>query len=174
MQNYVNHSGGIETGSTTELSIVAQDLVSSKFASWNTFAHLPVVADTYDTLTVSFTTPRNLSVHTSVHTYLIINQDKGKELRYPKVAPTFNMNTTLFGTGFDASDSATGTYFKQSNGHPWALKIPREFVYLPEHKSITAGYLNFASWASSGGSSNANWYDHTIPTNVDTTKLMLP
>lgn len=173
-QSYVSHVNGVETGSTSELSMVVEDLVSNKLSSWNTYANVPLVADTYDTVTVTFSTPRNLAVHATVDPYLIINQNRGKELRYPNIAPSFNMNTTLLGSGYDVSNALVGTYFKQANGQPWALKIPGEFSFLKEGKSITSGYLNFASWALSGGTNNADWYDHTIPANVDTTKLRVP
>jgi LruC domain-containing protein len=44
------------------------------------------------------------------------------------------------------------------NNLPWAINIPVQFAYPAEKQDITKGFLNFNRWATSKGTTNADWY----------------
>jgi len=73
-------------------------------------------------------------------------------------APTDLVDVSLFGTADDASDPATGQYYKTAANHPWAIQVSESFDYPEEKTDIVKAYLNFANWAQSSGSSSRDWY----------------
>ena len=170
-ESYVTHTGGIEDGSNTELSVVVQDLVINKLAQFNTIPGYVPYLDSYDSVVVSFTSPVVGTVASTLNPFLIISKDRSREIHLPNHAPTFKANTSLIGFGLDAGDFATEIFYVQDDGKPWVIAVPGEFNYLYEQEEITTGYLNFVSWAQSGGTLYQDWYDVTIPANVNTTKI---
>jgi LruC domain-containing protein len=66
------------------------------------------------------------------------------------------MNTELFGTGDDASQS--GSWYKTAENLPWAVNIPESWDYPVEKAQITRAYLKFKHWAQSSGASYPDWY----------------
>lgn len=45
------------------------------------------------------------------------------------------------------------------NGRPWMLEIPTSWRFPREQVRIWNAYPGYSSWASSGGSANADWYE---------------
>ena len=82
------------------------------------------------------------------------------------------MDTTLFGTGIDASNThGGGPYFITKDGLAFALNVPInnggakgsfDWVYMKERVSIDQGFPGIAPWASSGGGSNASWWNPDV------------
>lgn len=75
-----------------------------------------------------------------------------------------------FGAGADATDPAAGYYYKTSNGLPWAIHISESFAHPKEFTPINEAYLNFSTWATSGGISHTDWFTD-LPSNRNTTKI---
>ncbi|EHU5171615.1 LruC domain-containing protein [Vibrio parahaemolyticus] len=81
------------------------------------------------------------------------------EVHLPDQAPTEQFDdTNLYGLGVDASDPVQGTYFKTSNNLPWALLIVEGWEWPLENVDLVDAYPQFATYAESAGSQNANWH----------------
>jgi LruC domain-containing protein len=90
--------------------------------------------------------------------FIIINQNRDKEVHLPYNEPTDLADTSLFGTYDDDSDLSTGDYYVSDQYLPWAINIPVSFDYPSEKNSILDAYLLFDTWASSNGNDNDDWY----------------
>ena len=113
------------------------------------------------TMSVVFDTPqaRDALGYAPYNPFLYRSADRGLEIHLPDMAPTDLSNTALLGTEDDASDAAAGVYYKTSKGLPWALNIPAaSWRYPAETLGVTDMYLDFFTWAQSGGTEKADWY----------------
>ncbi|MBN2638821.1 MAG: LruC domain-containing protein [Bacteroidales bacterium] len=90
--------------------------------------------------------------------FIIVNKVRGVEVHLPDHAPTDLADMSLLGTGDDASNPATGTYYKTDKNLPWAINLPIVFQYPIEKQDITGAYLFFADWAQSSGVLYPDWY----------------
>jgi len=90
--------------------------------------------------------------------FLIVNQDRGKEIHLPDYPPTSLANTAYFGTDQDDSDPTTGRYYKTETNLPWGINIAESYSYTIELRQITSAYLKFGSWAESSGVLFSDWY----------------
>jgi LruC domain-containing protein len=164
-------ANGAESGVTDQLSVVAQDLVNNKLWRGNTKDGEYFEEDTWDTVTIAFTTPVATSVAGSLNPYLICQKVRGMELHEVGHEPSSLADGAYYGTWDDDTNPAAGIYFQQSNGLPWVLNIPGEFEYPYEYQDITGAYLNFSTWAQSGGALNTDWYNTALPANIDQSKI---
>ncbi|MBG90525.1 MAG: hypothetical protein CL521_01770 [Actinobacteria bacterium] len=66
----------------------------------------------------------------------------------------------LFGTQNDAADPQTPTSLYKTNlGHPWGIHTADSRYQMPaEEVDVTKVYIDFATWAESGGTEKADWY----------------
>jgi len=95
----------------------------------------------------------------------------GHEIHLPGVAPTSNMNTSLYGTIHDDTNPGQGKFFLSSNNLPWALYVPKSWQYPVEGQELLNAYLDFDDYAQSNP--NLPWYQNTgsnVNTNVIYTK----
>ncbi len=83
---------------------------------------------------------------------------KGTEVHLPGRAPSARADAALFRSADDASVLGSSKTYVTATGLPWALDIPYEWDFPSELVEITKPYPGIATWATSGGSSNANWY----------------
>ncbi|MFY8019652.1 MAG: LruC domain-containing protein [Bacteroidia bacterium] len=120
-------------------------VITIKFADGNTWASEERTAIT------SFTSA-------IFNPYLIVGQDRGKEIHLPNRVPTSLVNSSYFGMYQDDSNPAEGRYYKTKNELPWVLNINQSIPYPLEKTDFTDAYLNFYNWANSNGSSNTDWY----------------
>lgn len=90
--------------------------------------------------------------------FMIINQDRGREVHLMNKQPTDLMDKDLFATGDDTSTAEKGEYFISNNGFNWALHIPQSIPYALEKVDFTKAYPKFSNWAKSGGTSYLDWY----------------
>lgn len=90
--------------------------------------------------------------------YMIINQERGKEVHLIDMAPTDKANTSLFGTADDNSDVNSNRYYKTVNNLPWALAISESIPYAKEKVGFASAFSKFIEWAGSNGGSFTDWY----------------
>ncbi len=112
------------------------------------------------TVFTSFETPVPLSQAGSppYNPFIIVDQERGREVHLPNKTPTTLVNTALFGTQNDDSNPSIGKYYKTQNNLPWAIDIPVSFDYPVEKALIINAYLHFAEWAESSGTLYTDWY----------------
>jgi len=80
------------------------------------------------------------------------------EIHLRNQAPTAAFQENFFGRGDDASNAATGQYFVNENGMPWAINIPYEWQYPLEYMDIKYAYPDFHGHVVSAGVNNSDWF----------------
>jgi LruC domain-containing protein len=81
------------------------------------------------------------------------------------------VDSKLFNTLDDKSTTNNKTY-STATQQPWAIEIPQaSFAYPLEAQDISRTYLKFASWASSGGTKDVDWYSNTGAGYRDASKI---
>jgi LruC domain-containing protein len=84
------------------------------------------------------------------------------EVHLKNKAPTTSFASQIFGQGDDNSDSALARYFQSSNGMPWALEIPTNWLHPKENVNLLQAYPQFAGFsADQTGQTNRLWYQQT-------------
>ncbi|MEM8558497.1 MAG: LruC domain-containing protein [Bacteroidota bacterium] len=132
------------------------------FANTQTEAPHVAVEDTVK-LALVFGTPvpsaqaQGLSV-TWLNPFLVSNQERGREVHLPNLAPSAGADPAMLGSRQDRSDTNAGFTYKNERGLPWALHFADGFVYPTEQTEITTAYTRFQQWAESSGESFADWY----------------
>jgi len=101
--------------------------------------------------------------------FIIVNQDRGKEVHLPDYPPTSLANTSLFGTLDDTSNPNTERYYRTTNNLPWAINTYSTFKYPIEKTEITKAYLRLIDWVLSNKSQFNDW--DTNPTFIDNTHI---
>ena len=89
--------------------------------------------------------------------FIIVNEDRGREIHLPNHPPTTLASSDFFGTSQDKTDLVAGHYYKTDRNLPWALNLIQTFEYPIEKTQITAAYLRFYDWAASGGQLFPDW-----------------
>jgi len=112
------------------------------------------------TILTTLTSPVALSQAGSppYNPFIIVNQERGREVHLPNYTPTSLADNALFGTSLDDSNPAIGKYYKTQYNLPWAIDIPTVFDYPVEKALIVNAHLHFAEWAESSGSQFNDWY----------------
>ena len=90
--------------------------------------------------------------------FIVVNEERGREVHLPGSTPTSLADITLFGKGQDNSNPSKGKYYMSDKYLPWALNIPVQFDYPAEKEDITKTYLMFNNWAITRGGSYTDWY----------------
>ena len=72
--------------------------------------------------------------------------------------PTDLADPSYFGQYQDVTDPKTGVYYKSDKNLIWMMSLPVSFDYMIEKNDIIKGYLNFGTWAESGGILFPDWY----------------
>ncbi|MBP6609766.1 MAG: LruC domain-containing protein [Paludibacter sp.] len=111
-------------------------------------------------LKVVFNTPISLSSFGTppYNPFIVINEERGKEVHLPGGEPTSLVDKSLFGTADDNTNLATQKYYMSDKYLPWAINIPTQFAYPAEKQDITKAYLVFNNWAKSQGFNYMDWY----------------
>ncbi len=128
------------------------DAVRSQYYS-NTETGLMSTPDTV-TFTINFSS-NNGSVFNSDF-YIFHRLERGREIHMVGFTGTAAADQSLYNTG----DDVNGTY-KTVNGLPWAMDLVLDgsnFKHPFEKVDMITAYPQFSAWASSGGSTNPNWY----------------
>jgi LruC domain-containing protein len=139
---------------------------------FNTIKTNPLYASDSIYINIALNTPvegTKLSID-KFNPFIFTNKRRGYEIHLGNFKPTDLANTALFGTYVDRTNPGNNIYYKNSNGMPWAILIPENFVYPIEKTPITGGYNFFDDWAISGGSGYGSWYTNS-PGNRNTNNL---
>lgn len=89
--------------------------------------------------------------------FIIVNQNRGKEVHLPDYKPTSLVNTAFFGTIDDASNPGAGKYYRTSANLPWAINTYESFQYPIEKAEVTKAYLKLIDWVISNGTQFTDW-----------------
>ena len=91
--------------------------------------------------------------------FLIVGQDRSREVHLPGYAPTSLADESFFGTADDAGRRGQiNSYYKSRSALPWAINIPESFAYPVEKQDVRGAHLVFDKWAQSTGFSYMDWY----------------
>jgi len=151
---------GYEAGHTTNTVIIPVDAVNTLLSRSiiNTVHGGYTVQTTVQTVTMHLSTPQTSIGTPPYNPFIFVNQDRGKEIHMKDHPPTQLANPVYFGSLNDASNPATGYYYRSATGLPWGLELPVDFAYPVEKTDIVQTYMHFAEWAQSSGSMYPDWY----------------
>jgi LruC domain-containing protein len=151
---------GVEDGQRLTTIIIADDVNY----------RLPIMANvsgenshsSEDTLRVTVTFNQSLRKaelgFAPYNPFLIINQDRRREIHLMNQPPTDLVDRSLFGSANDHTNPSAGRFYTSEQGLNWALHTPISIDHTKERVDFTNGYKKFAAWARSGGFEYADWY----------------
>lgn len=152
---------GMEAGHTNQTVWIVMDAINDIYQSggfFNTLPDHPYVET--DTIEMAMTLNTSQATYGSApfNPFIIVNQERGKEVHLLDFPPTALASNEFFGEWEDASVPANGSYYKTATNLPWAIEIPVSFDYPYEKVDILQTHLKFGEWASSGGVLYPDWY----------------
>lgn len=156
------NGNGTESGQSNAVFIATTN-AHDHFAT-GSFVNTEEGATNYEaqeiTLAIEFTSPKTYDEIGSVpyNPFVIISQNRGREVHLPGYAPTDLVDSSLFGTQDDDSDPSTGVYYRSKTDLPWGIHLPESFAYPKEKVDIRKAHLRFNDWARSYGFSYMDWY----------------
>jgi LruC domain-containing protein len=158
-----NLSGGTIEGDKTNATIRLFDNVRDHQQTWNTVQNVGYNDSVNFNLSFDISALVDISEFgVGLHDpFVWINEaSKGRnyEIHLPGKNPTSNATYPLLGLGDDDTQLLGSKKYLSKNNLPWAIIIPERFDYPYESQNITQAYLNFASWAQSGGGTYKDWY----------------
>ena len=112
------------------------------------------------TLNIQLSNPKSYDAIGSVpyNPFMVISQDRGREVHLPGYQPTDLVDSSLFGTLDDNSDPEQGIYYRSKTSLPWGIHLPESFAYPVERADVRNGHLRFSDWSRSFGFSYLDWY----------------
>jgi len=164
-ENYLNlNANGTEQGQTNTVIFLfdnAFNMIGSSGSSFvNTKEDVAYVSPDTNQAHILYSTPMVNAGSAPYNPFIVVGEERGKEVHLAGEEPTDLVNQSLFGTFADDSNPATGKYYQTSNNLPWALDLPVKFDYPVEQVQIINGYNHFREWGESGGSSFTDWYEN--------------
>ena len=159
-------SNGTESGQDNAVFIVT-DNVHALFNTngfINTEEDKPQQDPQTITLNTVFNSPKTYAQlgNAPYNPFMIVGQERGREVHLPGYAPTNLVNTEYFGTLDDNTDLENGIYYRSKTDLPWAIHLPESFDYPQEKVDIRDVHLRFKDWAQSFGFSYMDWYRDQI------------
>jgi LruC domain-containing protein len=111
------------------------------------------------TVTINLTTPIALGSMglPPYNPFMIINQDRTREVHLIDNPPTDLANQSLLGTSHDNSLPGSGRYYVTQNNLPFAIDISSPFDYPVEKVQVTEAHLKFFQWGESSGTQYYDW-----------------
>jgi len=166
-ESYISVDGnGLEQGQVHPTIIVFDDIFNSlpppgSGTGVNTEDGPPFVP--FDTITVVMTPVQDSYDANDFdlvewNPFIIINQDRDREVHLKDKPPTTLADQSIFGTIDDDSDSGADRYYVTENNLPWAIVVPSSFDWPKEKVDISQAYLHFIEWAESMGDDYNDWY----------------
>lgn len=93
--------------------------------------------------------------------YLIVGQDRGKEVHLINRVPSAKVNILYFNKEQDKSSPSQNRYYTTDNNLPWALNVVNSIPFAKEKVDFSQAYLKFIQWAESGGTLFTDWFMNT-------------
>ena len=167
------NSNGTEAGHATYANFLvfddAYELFPAQGTSFiNTLANAPNLGTDTTRMTVTFlaggvapsggTLSLGSLPNSAFNPYLIVGQDRGKEVHLINKVPTAKVNNAYFGQEQDRSNAAQGKYYLTETNLPYALNVVSSIPYTIEKTDFSEAYLKFVDWAQSGGVTYTDWY----------------
>lgn len=156
------NANGTEANQSKAVFIVTDNLHDHFNVSGfvNTEKNKPYHEPQHVILNVNFTKATNYDEIGSppYNPFLIVNQERGREVHLPSYYPTDLVDTDYFGIGDDDSNIESGIYYKSKTSLPWAINFPSSFDYPIETSDVRNAHLKFNSWTQSDGFSYMDWY----------------
>lgn len=90
--------------------------------------------------------------------YLIVNQDRNKEIHLMDMPPSSLASQELFGKDDDASNAGKGLYYRSKNNLPWMIAVAKSIPYPTEKTEFSKAFTHFVDWAASEGQKYEDWY----------------
>lgn len=166
---------GTEAGQSSNTNILVYDDVyklftgnNGGFSYINTDPNAPNLGTDTTSITVRFLvngvapsggTLSNSDFSTSLfNPYLIVGQDRGKEVHLMNRRPSAKVNNAYFGQDQDKSNAGQNKYYLTDNNLPWALNLTSSIPYAKEKAEFSTAYLKFIDWAQGGGVTFTDWY----------------
>lgn len=154
------NSNGTEAGQDNAV-IIAFDDANENFTNFGNVFN-PANHTPEDTLVVNVTfntpVPKQTLGMAPYNPFIILDQNRGREVHLSGMEPTSLVNTGLFGTADDDTRPAENRFYKSNAGLNWGIHIPRSIPYPREGVDMTEAFLQFRSWAESGGAVSTDWY----------------
>lgn len=127
----------------------------------NTDAAEPSVQGRAINVNIQFAAPQRIDVSAAPFDMFIFRSDEpSHQIHRPEYAGTDTMDTTLFGTGVDASTDTR--HFVDAQGLPYALHVPGVTFWPREHTAIDQAFPDIVAFAASGGTQNLEWYANNL------------
>ena len=175
-----NAANGCDNGQTYANIVVYDDaqqiLPSPGGSGTNVILTNGYVAPDTTSVTLTFTAVSGQMIALSevvFNPYIIVNQVRGKEVHLPDYLPSSKASSGFFGQDQDNTNPGLNRYYKTINNLPWALNVTSSIPYTHTTNDFISGYLHFAEWAQSGGSSYTDWFSNTGSGYRDNTKLYI-
>lgn len=90
--------------------------------------------------------------------YLVVNQERSKEIHLVDMPPTTLASTKYFGEQDDASNPGKGKYYRSKSNVPWMIAVSKSIPYPTEKAEFSTAFTKFIEWAESGGELSPDWY----------------
>ena len=169
LSNYISHVNGLENNQTKATIILFDDAFNlladpvDGSIGINTDPLGTFVQPDTLTVTISFNTNLGKTINDiyasgAPNPFIIVNQNRSKEVHLPNRMPTDLADQTYFGSEDDNTNIVSGSTYKTANNLPWAFEASAEFQHTIEKTSIELGHLKFTSWIQSNGVSYQDWY----------------
>jgi LruC domain-containing protein len=92
--------------------------------------------------------------------YIMINQERSKEVHLPDYLPTDQASYKYFGMSQDGTNPEKGIYYKSKNNLPWALNVIEEIPYSRDTEDFLSSYPSFGDWVETNGEKTQDWYQN--------------
>ncbi len=167
-------ANGTEAGQNNATIVMFDDANYNMPGFANVFNPADHVAEDTLHVSVKFTSPVPQSQLGSVpfNPFVIIDQERGREVHLAGHSPTSLADETFFGTQDDDTDPAQNRFYVSESGLNWAIHVPESIPYPRENVDITEAYLRFRQWAESGGTQFPDWFKD-LSGNRDNSKLYI-
>lgn len=157
--------------SDRELTVVLSEDLRSGFGETNGFVNTESGGSSSSSppmvVTVDFFAPvPAFQVQAPHDVFIFRSDDTSLEIHRTPFRGSSRADRSRFGTERDRS--VEGHWYVNASDFPYVLDLPADAAYPEEHENIATAFPRFASWVSSGGSTDADFYRSPDPAAVYT------
>lgn len=153
-------ASGVELGHQNAVIIAFDDANYNLPEFANVYAGATHAAEDTLRIKVNFSVPvskQDLG-NAPYNPFIILNQERSREVHLPGMPPTALANTALFGLHDDDTRPGINRFYQSKNNLNWAIHIPESIPHPRENIDMTQAYLRFREWAESNGELYPDWY----------------